>query len=64
MSSPGPLHDEAELTLLARIQRKVLWLSTWMVHHANAQSADGKRTIVADAEGGPVIEEIYERKPL
>jgi len=27
------------LALLERIQRKVLWLSTWMVHHANAQGA-------------------------
>lgn len=27
--------DETELALLDRIQRKVLWLSTWMVHHAN-----------------------------
>ncbi len=25
-----------ELETLERIQRKVLWLSTWMVHHANA----------------------------
>ena len=24
-----------ELALLDRIQKKVLWLSTWMVHHAN-----------------------------
>jgi pyruvate dehydrogenase E1 component len=25
----------AELAVLERIQRRVLWLSTWMVHHAN-----------------------------
>ncbi len=25
----------AELAVLERIQRKVLWLSTWMVHHVN-----------------------------
>jgi len=32
----------AELEILDRIQRRVLWLSTWMVHHANARpSADG-----------------------
>ena len=32
----------AELEILERIQRRVLWLSTWMVHHANARpSADG-----------------------
>jgi pyruvate dehydrogenase E1 component len=27
--------DEGEIRLLDRIQRKVLWLATWMVHHAN-----------------------------
>src|SRR5262247_3045029 len=27
--------SEAELTLLESIQRKVLWLSAYMVHHAN-----------------------------
>lgn len=27
--------DRTELALLERIQQKVLWLSTWMVHHAN-----------------------------
>ncbi len=33
---PGGLRwDETELDLLRRIQRKVLWLSTWMVHDAN-----------------------------
>ncbi len=32
----GPLHwDATELEVLERIQRKVLWLSTYMVHHAN-----------------------------
>ena len=30
------------VSMLERIQRKVLWLSAWMVHHANARpSADG-----------------------
>ncbi len=34
-----------ELSVLERIQRKVLWLSTWMVHHANfiRPSADGAK---------------------
>jgi pyruvate dehydrogenase E1 component len=27
------------LAVLERIQRKVLWLGTWMVHHANARAA-------------------------
>jgi pyruvate dehydrogenase E1 component len=36
--------DAAELGLLDRIQRKVLWLATWMVHHANARpSPDGAK---------------------
>src|SRR5712691_4222237 len=32
-----------ELEILDRIQRKVLWLATWMVHHANVirPNADG-----------------------
>ena len=30
--------------VLERIQRKVLWLATWMVHHANVRpSADGSK---------------------
>src|SRR5262245_46145054 len=34
--------DSSELALLERIQRKVLWLATWMVHHANARpSSEG-----------------------
>jgi pyruvate dehydrogenase E1 component len=34
--------DTDELALLDRIQQKVLWLATWMVHHANARpSPDG-----------------------
>jgi pyruvate dehydrogenase E1 component len=34
-----------DLALLERIQRKVLWLSTWMVHHANSVrlNADGTK---------------------
>jgi pyruvate dehydrogenase E1 component len=33
-----------ELALLDRIQRKVLWLSAWMVHHANARpNPDGTK---------------------
>lgn len=36
--------DAGELDLLDRIQRKVLWLATWMVHHANARpSPDGSK---------------------
>jgi pyruvate dehydrogenase E1 component len=31
------------LALLDSIQRKVLWLGTWMVHHANAQGAMGPK---------------------
>ena len=33
-----------EIAILERIQRKVLWLATWMVHRANARpSADGTK---------------------
>src|SRR5262245_386368 len=36
--------ETSELALLERIQRKVLWLATWMVHHANARpSPDGSK---------------------
>src|SRR2546427_5281642 len=30
-----------ELAILERIQRKVLWLATWMVHRANARPSAG-----------------------
>src|SRR5437879_5391988 len=34
----------AELAILERIQRKVLWLATWMVHWANTRpNADGTK---------------------
>jgi pyruvate dehydrogenase E1 component len=36
--------DAGELALLETIQRKVLWLATWMIHHANARpSPDGSK---------------------
>src|SRR5215471_5867133 len=36
--------EAPELAVLERIQRKVLWLATWMVHHANARpSPDGSK---------------------
>ena len=45
-----------ELAVLERIQRKVLWLSTWMVHHANVirPNADGTKvgeSVVYDGDG-------------
>src|SRR6516225_477647 len=35
--------DNTELTILAALQRKVLWLSSWTIHHANhiRQNSDG-----------------------
>jgi pyruvate dehydrogenase E1 component len=42
--APGELGDPTSdaLSLLDSIQRKVLWLSTWMIHHANtARPGDG-----------------------
>ncbi len=34
MSNTAPINADT-LRLLAELERKVLWLSTWMVHHAN-----------------------------
>jgi len=38
--SPTPARD---LAILTELERKVLWLATWMIHHANhlRESADG-----------------------
>jgi pyruvate dehydrogenase E1 component len=46
-----------ELTVLDRIQRKVLWLSTWMVHHANAvrPNPDGIKTGGHQASSASVV---------
>ncbi len=30
-----PLAPDADLALLGQIERKLLWLSSWMIHHAN-----------------------------
>src|SRR5438552_19152076 len=40
MTSSGPRKD---LSILAELERKVLWLATWTIHHANhlRDSADG-----------------------
>jgi pyruvate dehydrogenase E1 component len=42
-SSTTPLTRDQTLTLLRDLERKVLWLSTWMIHHANHERphADG-----------------------
>jgi pyruvate dehydrogenase E1 component len=45
-----------ELEILASIQRRVLWLSTWMVHHANARpSADGIKVGGHQASSASVV---------
>src|SRR5215475_14588022 len=45
-----------ELEILERIQRRVLWLSTWMVHHANARpSADGLKVGGHQASSASVV---------
>jgi pyruvate dehydrogenase E1 component len=45
-----------ELTILERIQRKVLWLATWMVHRANARpSADGTKVGGHQASSASVV---------
>jgi pyruvate dehydrogenase E1 component len=38
--------DDAELAVLASIERRVLWLSTWMVHHANTLRPNSDATKV------------------
>lgn len=44
---PGELRwDQAELELLEQIQRKVLWLTAWLVHHANVIRPNPDRTKV------------------
>jgi pyruvate dehydrogenase E1 component len=45
-----------ELEILERIQRRVLWLSTWMVHHANARpGADGAKVGGHQASSASVV---------
>jgi pyruvate dehydrogenase E1 component len=45
-----------ELEILERIQRRVLWLSTWMVHQANARpSADGTKVGGHQASSASVV---------
>ncbi len=34
-----------DLAVLERIQRKLLWLSTWMVHHANARPGEASTKV-------------------
>ena len=46
-----------ELELLDRIQRKVLWLATWMVHHANVlrPGSDGLKVGGHQASSASVV---------
>ncbi len=45
-----------ELEILDRIQRRVLWLSTWMVHEANARpNADGTKVGGHQASSASVV---------
>ncbi|MGH7311944.1 MAG: pyruvate dehydrogenase, partial [Candidatus Rokuibacteriota bacterium] len=46
-----------DLEILDRIQRHVLWLSTWMVHHANAlrPNADGVKVGGHQASSASVV---------
>src|SRR5438552_9719404 len=43
MAKPTEKRAPADLTILAELEKKVLWLSTWMIHHANhiRESGDG-----------------------
>ena len=46
-----------DLAVLERIQRKLLWLSTWMVHHVNTvrPSADGTKVGGHQASSASVV---------
>ena len=53
---PGTSHSLNRLEILDRIQRRVLWLSAWMVHHANARpSADGLKVGGHQASSASVV---------
>jgi pyruvate dehydrogenase E1 component len=47
----------SDIAVLERIQRKVLWLATWMVHHANAlrPNADGTKVGGHQASSASVV---------
>ena len=46
----------SDLEILERIQRRVLWLSTWMVHAANARpNADGTKVGGHQASSASVV---------
>jgi pyruvate dehydrogenase E1 component len=49
--------DAAELTVLESIQRRVLWLATWMVHHANFErpNPDGVKVGGHQASSASVV---------
>ena len=53
----SPRHSlDRDLTLLDSIQRRVLWLSTWMVHHANAvRPGDGTKVGGHQASSASVV---------
>ncbi len=53
MSTP----NAAELDLLDSIQRRVLWLATWMVHHANfeRENPDGTKVGGHQASSASVV---------
>jgi pyruvate dehydrogenase E1 component len=44
--SPRRPRDRPDLAVLERIQRRILWLSVWMVHHANTGRANPDGTKV------------------
>jgi pyruvate dehydrogenase E1 component len=49
--------DAAELAVLESIQRRVLWLATWMVHHANyeRENPDGTKVGGHQASSASVV---------
>src|SRR5258706_10690062 len=54
--APRPADRRRHLEALERIQRRVLWLSAWMVHAANARpSVDGLKVGGHQASSASVV---------
>jgi pyruvate dehydrogenase E1 component len=50
MTTPVP----GDLSVLAQLERKVLWLAAWTIHHANhvRENTDGGRTASQEDRAG------------
>src|SRR5204863_213883 len=52
----------AELKILGELEKKVLWLSSWTIHHANhiRESTDGLKVGDAEMDEGNIFESMLE----